>query len=75
VPFCQPTIPLSPDEELTMTQTTEDPARSFLDRLRAALNPPATERPADATARAGDDDDRRVRDESFYWGFCMNGHW
>ncbi|WP_442577667.1 hypothetical protein ACSBOB_19055 [Mesorhizobium sp. ASY16-5R] len=57
-----------------MTQTTENTTRSLLDRLRAALNPLAAERPADAAARTGDDD-RRVRDESFYWGFCMNGHW
>jgi hypothetical protein len=58
-----------------MTQTTENTTRSLLDRLRAALNPPVAGTPAVATARTGGDDDRRVRDESFYWGFCMNGHW
>jgi hypothetical protein len=77
VPFCQPSIPQPLDEELTMTQTTQSPLRSLLDSLREALFPePAPRRAAEAGDKDDGDDDRRLsRDESFYWGFCMNGHW
>jgi hypothetical protein len=47
--------------------------RSLIDRLRAFLSP-ARQTQADSRT-APDDKDRLTRDESFYWGWCMNGHW
>ncbi|MDQ6437655.1 hypothetical protein RB623_26695 [Mesorhizobium sp. LHD-90] len=60
-----------------MTQTSQAPIRSLLVRLQAALFPELTPRRATEVGTGDDEegDRRRSRDESFYWGFCMNGHW
>lgn len=56
-----------------MTQTISIAFRSLFDHLRATLSP-VRQSQADRHEPA-DDRDRLPRDEAFYWGWCMNGHW
>lgn len=63
-----------------MTQEAVGRVWSFLDRIFPATQQPsiAFEGPPAAFGDDEDDDDdslRPYRDESYYWGWCMYGHW
>lgn len=62
-----------------MTQDAIDRIWSFLGRVFPAAHEPAIalDSPSGALEGESADDDclRAYRDESYYWGWCVHGHW
>jgi hypothetical protein len=75
----QPDFP-NGTKEVQMTQIAQGRFWSVLDRIfpATASHPIAFDQPAlafDEDEEDGDDKLRALRDENFYWGWCLYGHW